>query len=146
MKSLRKLWRLPAADRALLVDAVLWLGATKLGLALLSLDRLRHLLARAARSSMPWHRPTPSVERIVWAVSAAQRVVPRATCLPQALAAEALLLRSGYAASLRIGVARTGPGGLVAHAWIESDGRVILGDLRELSCYAPFPPLPRATP
>jgi hypothetical protein len=145
MELLRKLRRLPAADVALLVEAVLWLGATRLGLWLLSLKQLRRLLARAAGSSLRWHRSTPSVERIVWAVSAAQRVV-RATCLPQALAAEALLLRSGYTASLRVGVVRTAPGRLVAHAWVENDGRVVLGDLRELSRYAPLPPLPGATP
>jgi Transglutaminase-like superfamily len=146
MELLRKISRLPASDRSLLAEAVLWLAATRLGLWLLPLQQVRRLLARAALSAMRTRRSRPSVERIVWAVSAAQRVVPRATCLPQALAAEALLLRSGYAAGLRIGVVRTAPGRLVGHAWVEQDGRVVLGDMRDLSRYAPLPPLPRAMP
>ncbi len=69
--------------------------------------------------------------------------MPRATCLPQALAAEALLRRAGHPADLRIGVAKTGPGRLLAHAWVECRGRVIVGDLPErLADYAPLPPLP----
>jgi transglutaminase superfamily protein len=145
MELLRKISRLPASDRSLLVEAVLWLAATRLGLWLLPLQQVRRLLARALSARRP-RQSRPSVERIVWAVSAAQRVVPRATCLPQALAAEALLLRTGYAADLRIGVVMTAPGRLVGHAWVEQDGRVVLGDMRDLSSYAPLPPLPRTLP
>src|SRR3989442_3020099 len=114
MGPIRKLWRLPAADRTLLVTAVLWLAATRFALWLLPLRVVRRLLARAARST-PDARPTE--ERIAWAVSAAGRVVPQATCLPQALAAEGLLMRAGYPAELRIGVIKTDPDRLLAHAW-----------------------------
>ncbi len=146
MARIRKLWRLAPADRSLLVEAILWLGATRLALWLLPFRVVRRLLARTARS--PWQRrgSKPSVERIVWAVSLAQRVVPYASCLPQALAAEALLLRNGYPADLRIGVVRTAAGRLSAHAWVETGGRVVMGGLRDLTRYAPLPPLPGATP
>ncbi|MSR22793.1 MAG: lasso peptide biosynthesis B2 protein [Gemmatimonadetes bacterium] len=59
-------------------------------------------------------------------VARAARVVPGATCLVQALAAEWPIRRGGAAASLRFGVAK-GDGGLDAHAWLESGGRVLLG-------------------
>jgi hypothetical protein len=78
----------------------------------------------------------------VWGISLARRVVPHATCLPQALATEALLVRYGYPADLRIGVAKVAAGRLTAHAWVESRGRVMVGDLRDLSRYVPLPPLP----
>lgn len=67
-----------------------------------------------------------SPERIVSAVRRCSRVVPRATCLTQALAARKLLEKEGHAADLKIGVAKDGSI-LRAHAWLELDGRIILG-------------------
>lgn len=54
------------------------------------------------------------------------RLVPGATCLTQAVAGQILLQRNGYHATLRLGV-RTGAQGFAAHAWLEQDGRKILG-------------------
>jgi hypothetical protein len=44
----------------------------------------------------------------------------------QALAGQWLLGRAGLPATLELGVARAGDG-IEAHAWLASDGRVILG-------------------
>lgn len=49
-----------------------------------------------------------------------------ATCLRQALVLWFLLRRRGMPAELRIGVRKTAEG-LEAHAWVESDGRVLDG-------------------
>jgi transglutaminase superfamily protein len=134
--------RLPAADRSLLVRSVLLLGAARLALWVMPLQAARRLLARAARHPVP---TSVTPERITWAVAAAERVVPAATCLPQALAAEALLARYGHPSTLRIGVVKNERRRLVAHAWVESGGRIVVGELREgLSEYTPLPPLPGA--
>jgi hypothetical protein len=50
----------------------------------------------------------------------------RAVCLPQALAAQTMLRRRGIASSLCLGVSREGDT-LLAHAWVEIRGKVILG-------------------
>ncbi len=77
----------------------------------------------------------------------AQRVVPRATCLPQALAAESLLTRGGLPAELQIGVKKTPEGKLLAHAWVESEGQIVVGALPEgLGAYTRLPTLPREWP
>ena len=68
-----------------------------------------------------------SVERVAWAVTAASRYVPVATCLTQALVTKMLLGRFGYPAIVRIGVARSESGELQAHAWVESGGSVVIG-------------------
>jgi hypothetical protein len=60
--------------------------------------------------------------------------------------ADALLARSGHPAELRIGVVKTAAGGLQGHAWVESNGRVVVGNLPDLSSYTPFPPLPKIFP
>jgi hypothetical protein len=71
--------------------------------------------------------PDRTPERIAWEVSQASRIVPSATCLVQALAAEWLIRRTGAPVELRIGVANDRERGFHAHAWLESEGRVILG-------------------
>jgi len=77
----------------------------------------------------------------------AQRVIPRSTCLPQALAAESLLTRGGLPAVLQIGIMKTADGKLAAHAWVESDGRIVVGDLgRGMRDYTRLPTLPRVWP
>ena len=74
-------------------------------------------------------RPSGVASRqIVWSVEAAARVVPGAkSCLPQALAAQSLLLRHGFPSELKIGVARDGAGIFKAHAWVEIGGEVLIG-------------------
>jgi hypothetical protein len=86
----------------------------------------RAVAARSARSNSGSH----SIDDITWAVTAAARRVPRASCLTQALAGMLLLAANGHPALLRVGVAKKEDGGLRAHAWIDSGGETILGDPR----------------
>ena len=118
---------LPTSDRSLFLIALLAIASVRVGMWLTSFRRLHRSLARIAR---PTGSPDPTpgeVDRIGWAVCSAARFVPGATCLPQALAAEAILRRRGHPADLRLGVKR-GDDGVEAHAWVESYGRVIVGD------------------
>ncbi len=119
MERLRKLWRLPGAERWLLVRAAVSLAGVRFALWLL---RFRALLepARVGR-----RRGRHSRERVAWAVGVASRYVPGATCLVQALAAQRLLAQEGYAAELRVGVSKGA--GFRAHAWVESEGVVVIG-------------------
>ena len=104
----------------------------------LPVQKTRKLLALRRRATAP----VPE-ERIAWALHHAKRLVPGASCLPQALAAETLLVRSGHTADLRIGVRKTGPDSIEAHAWVEVDGKVVVGELPTgLGDFTPLPPLP----
>lgn len=119
-----------------------WLSVMRVGVWLVPLRLLRRVSRRTAQSSGGVSVTRPPRQRIVWAVTAASRVVPRATCLPQALATQTLLARRGYPAQLRIGVAKSDAGLLEAHAWVESDGQVVVGNVRNLARYSRLPPLP----
>jgi hypothetical protein len=69
-----------------------------------------------------------------WAVAAANRFVPGATCLVQAIVGQRLFLRNGYPAELKIGVIKNESGAFAAHAWLISEGEVFIGrDAREYS-------------
>lgn len=82
--------------------------------------------------------------RIAWAVTRASRAVPGAACLTQALAAQVLLERHGFPARVQVGVRRSDGAQLLAHAWVESDGRILLGGT-DLSGYTPLAVLERET-
>ncbi len=124
MSPVLKLWRLAPAERRLILGAALLLCGVRVVLSLLAFDKLQRLLVFLAhghaRDSLP-------VERIAWAVTAAGRRIPGATCLAQALTAQVLLARYGHVAQLRVGVARATEG-IEAHAWLERYGVPIFGE------------------
>jgi hypothetical protein len=139
MRRLRNFLRLPSAERRLLVRAALLLGTVRLGLWLLPFQTLRHLLTRLSSSSIRSHDPErPSKESVVWAVeTAGRRITPAATCLTLALTAQVLLLRRGYPAILHIGAVKVDGEQFLAHAWLESQGKIVIGGY-ELERYTPL--------
>jgi Transglutaminase-like superfamily len=139
MGSLASFLALPPAERRLIVAAAGLLAGIRIGLWVLPF-RSVHGAIRAL-GHRPWSRDGsgPPVERIVWAVGAADRLVPRTTCLVRALAAQALLARRGHASQLRLGVAGSGRS-FEAHAWLERDGHVLIGGPVE-GRYVPLPAL-----
>lgn len=139
MKRLRKFHHLPSTDQRLLIEAALLLGAIRLGLWLLPFQVLRRILTRATRATTELQADQAFIGRVAWAVALASRYVPAASlCLTRALAAHALLARRGCLACLRIGVVRGEEGELQAHAWVESQGRIVIGGLKDLSRYTPL--------
>lgn len=128
MMGLRKLIGLPPSERWLLVRVALLVVGVRLALALLPWRALHRLAGRAARPAARAVQPAPvPVDRLRWAVEATSRRVPGAVCLTQALALQILLGRRGQASELRLGVARGDGPALEAHAWLESEGRILIG-------------------
>jgi hypothetical protein len=106
-----------------------------------------HAWAAKVREGKIGDRPLDpkSVYKVVWAVSAAARRVPKATCLTQALATQIMLGRRGHKTTLHFGARKDGER-LDAHAWIEREGRILIGfndNFREL---ARFPNIERERP
>ena len=143
MRRLRKLLHLHKRDRQLLVSAALLLGTIRLGLWLLPFQTLRRFLAGITQTADDLHSTAQvTVDKVVWAVAVASRYMPGgAKCLARALATQVLLGRRGYQAQLRIGVAKNEKGQLEAHAWLESQGRIVIGGLKDLARYTPLPNL-----
>jgi hypothetical protein len=63
-------------------------------------------------------------------------MVPATSCLIQSLALQMLLSRRGISSAVRMGVAKSAATGFVAHAWIETDGQVLLNTGGEIAGYA----------
>jgi hypothetical protein len=138
MRRLGNFLRLSSGDRRLLVMAAVLLATIRLGLALLPYRKLQGLVNRLAGVSPPGDLASPvSPERIGLAVTRASRAVPGATCLAQALAAKVLLERRGHPARVRVGIGRAEGARLLAHAWVECEGRIMLGGT-DLTRYTPL--------
>jgi hypothetical protein len=128
MRTLDKWRRLSRSRLRTLPGALAVVLFVRLCLRLLPVRAWGRATARHRRVRRPAMRDTQTAAQdVVWAVRSVSRVVPGATCLTQALAAQVLLSRRGCMSRVRIGVARGPAGGLLAHAWLESDGVVVLG-------------------
>ena len=134
MKALHSLFWLPAREKYLLAKAVLVLCAVRLALWLVPFRVLRQLLLKVRRRTVGVERPTSySIDRISWALRLCSQHLAAPTCLTQALAAMLLLKHVGHEADLRIGVAKDEGGRLQAHAWVESNGKIVVGRITGLS-------------
>ena len=61
------------------------------------------------------------------AVASVSRLLPPARCLAQALATNIMLARRGYESEVHIGVPEEPSDEFVAHAWVTSQDRVVIG-------------------
>lgn len=101
----------------------------RIGLWLLPSAIIRRLLAHMTSGSHSLsNADQASRDRIIWAVVVASRYIPKATCLTKAMVAQVLLEQEGYPACLQIGVAKSDVGKVEAHAWVESQGQVVIGE------------------
>ncbi len=66
------------------------------------------------------------IKEVASSVNRCKRYVPGATCLTQALAARAVMRHYGQASNIRLGVAKS-DASIEAHAWVEVEGRIVLG-------------------
>lgn len=136
---LNRFIHLPAAERRLLLKAGLLLGGIKLGLLVLDFQALERLLGRVPQAPDGLRKvDRASTEKVVWAVELAGRYMPMArTCLTQAMTSQVLLARRGHPTILHIGVVTKGREEFEAHAWLESEGEVVIGG-HELERYTPL--------
>jgi Transglutaminase-like superfamily len=115
----------PGSERLLLVRCVATVGAIRLALWVLPFRVVRRAVQRwPGRVRDP---ATTEPAKVASSVERAGQMIPAATCLTRALAAQVLMRRRGIETELRLGV-RRGPGGwMEAHAWIEHEGRILVG-------------------
>lgn len=134
MQTVRKFLGASRADRSLAVTcfrAVIAAGA------LVKLRPYRDLRKRLQTApAVAEQHPRPSQPHILKVLAAVARRMPWATCLIQAIAAQNVLANYGYASTLRIGVSADAKGEFAAHAWLEQDGRVLIGGENSPTSYA----------
>lgn len=137
-RKLGTLSRLRWADRLLLAEAAILLALARICVLTVPFRVLARWLSRAPDAPAP----DPSLaDRVGRAVRVAARNVPwNAVCLPQAIAAKAMLARRGQGSAFHLGATIEDDGKLNAHAWLECDGRIVTGagGMRGMSHLARF--------
>jgi hypothetical protein len=122
-------------DLVLLIRVAPLVCAVRVGLWLVSFRTLRRIVAFLTKTG-PGRSTQFSADQLSWAVVRVSRYVPQTTCLTQALTLHILLRRRRLESRIRIGVAKE-KGGFEAHAWVESQDRVVIGD-SDLYRYTPM--------
>jgi Uncharacterised nucleotidyltransferase/Transglutaminase-like superfamily len=131
----------PASHRRVVVEAAALLPVVRLGLSMLPYTLVERRLARWAKA-----RPVRSatgedpIARVTSAVDGVGRRLPGISCLSRALATHAMLVRRGIPAVVRLGARPRSNArrSLDAHAWVETGGRVVMGDVPWLAEYQQF--------
>jgi hypothetical protein len=129
MARLLRFLRYPLSEQWILVQVSILLILIRIALILLPFRTISRFIQRIGRK-----KPGPNVSedlfvrRILWAINrTAGPILGDRACLTQALVGQVLLGRRGVDTQLRIGVLKDGDGRFQAHAWLESDGQVLLG-------------------
>lgn len=137
-------------QRLLLAEAVAGLLAARVKIAALPFRTIAGRLGVFVAPDDPRiaeHRaPAPAerariAEQIGWAVTRAARHVPfEAVCLPQAMAAHAMLRRRGIASAMHFGARRNDEKPIDAHAWLDAAGVQVTGyplnpGMIEIGCF-----------
>jgi Transglutaminase-like superfamily len=128
MRRWHKLWTflgMSWADRLRVCEAILALALARLIVVAVPFRLIAPRLSRGPESDACDEAISLGVRR---AVMAAARNVPwNAACLPQAMAAKAMLKRRGCGSSLHLGAGFNGQGQLIAHAWLVAGGTIVVG-------------------
>ena len=125
-RRLDKFLDLPADHQRRVIYTLLLVVAFRLALWVIPYRTLQRIADRVPARRIASDEEASQIAHDITAVS---RYVLEATCLTQALVAQVLLQRDGFSPKMKIGVAHGENGQLKAHAWIEMDGRIFIGDL-----------------
>ena len=147
MRRIRKFLALTGRERHLLLQSAFLLVRIRLGFRMLSFENLRRRLAKWSEPRTGTAPEPDFVSKAAWAVRTASRKIPSTqTCLFQALALRVLLGRHSIPCALHIGVGRNEQSDFKAHAWVECEGKIVIGETHDLADYTPLPPLEGETP
>jgi Transglutaminase-like superfamily len=151
MKPILSFLKLNRSDRGTLLLTYLLLTLVRLGLLLLPFERLWKGLVKLGQPQLSAatvlktdvKTEAQTVRQAIWAVNLSARFSPGgAKCLARALTTKVLLDRRQCSSNFKIGVAKNEQGQLEAHAWIEVQNQVVMGQVDKLDQYTPMPSLP----
>jgi hypothetical protein len=142
----RRFARLERSQRHLVVEAAALMAIVWVGLRMHRFLALRQILDRvvALTATEPGVADPSVIGSVRRAIAAVALRFSSATCLVQALAADAMLRRRHLASEVRLGVRRRDERdgadapdvprvAIEAHAWVECDGRVAIGAIAHQS-------------
>ena len=133
MKKLIKFLNLNRYKQRLLIQTYALLTLVRLGLFLLGFQTLKNLLIEVSQYQKPEDCPITTKD-IARAVNHSSRLSPGTVkCLAKALTTNTLMNLYRLPCRLCIGVAKGQDKSLEAHAWVEAEGKIVVGYLPDLA-------------
>lgn len=144
MTRIRRFMLASGAEQGLFLSSVIVMGVARIALLVFP---LRRVVATLNALNRRWHRATGSsmgVRRAALRIAQAASWCPiPTTCLSRTIAAYFLMSRLGFSSTPRIGVTTAG-GSFGAHAWLECEDEIVIGDKSpDGNLYHPVPSLER---
>ncbi|WP_025762253.1 lasso peptide biosynthesis B2 protein [Dyadobacter tibetensis] len=132
----RRKWnQTPSFERKYLLKAFATLTCIKLGLLILPFHTFRRIFARLTKRAGSQRFSEVQMNQVALSVNRMADFLPfTLLCLPRALAVK-YLLRNEPDLTLEIGVEIGRIDSFEAHAWVERDGKIIIGDWNEQITY-----------
>lgn len=129
MKKLSKFLFLSYEEKKLLSQSLFWVAGIRLSLWIFPYRWLNDWLSNVGSANVAEQLNWDVVNKVTRSVRFCSRYVPQASCLTQALATKTLLRLKGLDSQLKFGVDKDENEKLKAHAWIEIDGKIIIGKI-----------------
>jgi hypothetical protein len=127
MRLIKRYWRLPWKDWALLAECGLALLAASVAIRVVPFRVLVRTIA-SGRGGFGDGRAKQEIDRVRWAVEAVGRRLPwRVVCFQKGLAVQRLLAQRGIPSDLHYGVAHEEHGELKAHVWVTHRDEYVIG-------------------
>ena len=131
MRPIRRFLALDSSDRLYLLEAWLYLAASRLALSRIPFRYLAPRLGRQLpleQGENPLAASSVLARTLTHAVGVAARHTPwNSTCLVQAIAGRLILRRRGLRSRIFLGTRKDEKGNLAAHAWLQSGDEILLG-------------------
>jgi len=139
-KKIHAVYLLSHKERLQCISIVYWLVLIKLALCLLPYQKVVHNVDRWANSFTTLKsRAVCSAETICSLTDKCANSIPlRLLCLPRAFTGYVQCRRNGYKVELKIGIRRSSDEGFVAHAWIELNGIILIGNRPDICEFSRF--------
>lgn len=140
MKKLYKFLKLSQSDRHIFWRAYLLMMLVRLGMLLLPFKKLQNLILKANQLKfLARFSPSFTVKDIAIGVNRSARFSPgEVKCLAKALTTAVLMEIYSLPYQTKIGVAKGENNNLEAHAWVESEGKIVIGYLADMSRFIPM--------
>ncbi|WP_321422022.1 lasso peptide biosynthesis B2 protein [uncultured Methanobacterium sp.] len=119
--------KLSLQDKIIALKSIYWVFVIRVMIWVFPFNYVQKRVQNIVYGTQTLENRPISISRLRTMIVVVARYVPRATCLVQALAGHILFSKYGYGTSIKIGVL-TENGEFEAHAWVEHDNLVVLGE------------------
>jgi hypothetical protein len=131
LQKLRTFLFLPWDEKALVFEALAWLGLMRLAVLILPFKHISAWLGQEGRASSDAPLPEPQAQTAIRVARAIQRIQPftpwDSNCLAQALTARRMLQGRGLPSTTYLGATIESQKGIIAHAWLRCGPWILTG-------------------